>query len=170
MNLTIKPVPVSAFHQTWPLVEGYLEEALKWGEDDYTKDQAKALLAQGSWLLLVAVDEELGFLPGTLNEKMAPWIMPIVDNFRNAFSRSMTETPPLWVSPIQTPWIWPFSKRRPLPPRHQSHNCSKKTTPAKQANRPAAGRKSNEILLLSCCAFSRLGSRLRHPSNLKGTA
>lgn len=27
----------------------------------------------------VAVDEELGFLPGTLEEKMAPWIRPIFD-------------------------------------------------------------------------------------------
>jgi len=27
----------------------------------------------------VAVDEELGFLPGTLEEKMAPWIRPIYD-------------------------------------------------------------------------------------------
>jgi len=58
MILTVKTVPVTSFHQTWPLVEEFLEEALKWGEDDYTKDQAKALLAQGSWLLLVAVDEE----------------------------------------------------------------------------------------------------------------
>jgi hypothetical protein len=58
MIIAIKPVPTTQFHQTWPLVEGFLAEALKWGEDDYTKDQAKALLAQGSWLLLVAVDEE----------------------------------------------------------------------------------------------------------------
>ena len=58
MNLNIQPVPTTKFHQTWPLVEDFLAEALKWGEDDYTKEQAKALLAQGSWLLLVAVDEE----------------------------------------------------------------------------------------------------------------
>jgi len=58
MKLTIQPVPTTKFHQTWPLVEEFLAEALKWGEDDYTKEQAKALLAQGSWLLLVAVDEE----------------------------------------------------------------------------------------------------------------
>ena len=58
MILTIHPVTTTSFHQTWPLVEDFLAEALKWGEDDYTKDQAKALLAQGSWLLLVAVDEE----------------------------------------------------------------------------------------------------------------
>lgn len=31
------------------------------------------------------VGRDLGFLPGTMDEKMAPWIMPIVDNFRNAF-------------------------------------------------------------------------------------
>ena len=31
------------------------------------------------------VGRDIGFLPGTIDEKMAPWIMPIVDNFRNAF-------------------------------------------------------------------------------------
>jgi len=31
----------------------------------------------------VAVDEELGFLPGTLEEKMAPWIRPIYDILYN---------------------------------------------------------------------------------------
>ena len=35
-----------------------LFRSLKWSNGDYTEDQAKALLAQGSWLLLVAVDEE----------------------------------------------------------------------------------------------------------------
>lgn len=28
---------------------------------------------------------DLGYLPGTLEEKMAPWLMPILDNVRNAF-------------------------------------------------------------------------------------
>jgi len=58
MNLTVLPVPLNSVHQTWPLVEDFLAEALKWGEDDYTKEQAKALLASGSWVLLVAVDEQ----------------------------------------------------------------------------------------------------------------
>lgn len=31
------------------------------------------------------VGKDIGFLPGTLNEKMAPWLSPIVDNFRNQF-------------------------------------------------------------------------------------
>lgn len=31
------------------------------------------------------VGKDIGFLPGTVNEKMAPWLSPIVDNFRNQF-------------------------------------------------------------------------------------
>ena len=58
MNLTVKPVGPNYFHQTWPLVEHFLADALKWGEDDYTVEQAKTYLARGDWLLLVAVDEE----------------------------------------------------------------------------------------------------------------
>ena len=57
MSLTIQPVGTAYFHQTWPQVEGFLAEALKWGEDDYTVEQAKANLASGDWLLVVAVDE-----------------------------------------------------------------------------------------------------------------
>jgi hypothetical protein len=40
------------------LVERFLAEALKWGEDDYTAEQAKVYLASGQWMLVVAVDEE----------------------------------------------------------------------------------------------------------------
>ena len=58
MNLTIKPVPVQLVNQTWSLVEGFLADALKWGEDDYTAEQAKVFIAKGDWLLVVAVDEE----------------------------------------------------------------------------------------------------------------
>ena len=36
----------------------------------------------------VPVEEEHGFLPGTLDEKMAPWIQPIVDTLRMYFSSS----------------------------------------------------------------------------------
>lgn len=31
------------------------------------------------------VGKDIGFLPGDLNEKMSPWLSPIVDNFRNQF-------------------------------------------------------------------------------------
>jgi hypothetical protein len=57
MNLTIKPVLPTSVHQTWALVEGFLADALKWGDDDYTIDQAKVFLTRGDWLLVVVVDE-----------------------------------------------------------------------------------------------------------------
>lgn len=60
MNLKIQPVPIQYFHHTWPLVEKFIADALKWGEDDYTIEQAKVLLAKGEWLLVVAVDEQNG--------------------------------------------------------------------------------------------------------------
>lgn len=35
---------------------------------------------------LEPVGRDIGFLPGTLEEKMAPWLSPFMDNFRNAFN------------------------------------------------------------------------------------
>lgn len=57
MNLNVQLVPLSLIHQTWPLVETFIEDALKWGEDDYTIEQAKVYITKGEWMLLVAVDE-----------------------------------------------------------------------------------------------------------------
>lgn len=34
---------------------------------------------------LEPVGRDIGFLPGTLEEKMVPWLAPFIDNFRNAF-------------------------------------------------------------------------------------
>ena len=34
----------------------------------------------------VSVDEDLGFLPGTLEQKMAPWTRPIFDELREYFN------------------------------------------------------------------------------------
>jgi phosphate starvation-inducible PhoH-like protein len=39
----------------------------------------------------VSVDEEHGFLPGTLEEKMDPWVRPILDVFKERFSREHIE-------------------------------------------------------------------------------
>jgi PhoH-like ATPase len=51
------------------------------------------------------VGRDLGYLPGTLDEKMAPWLMPIVDNFRNAYHdtsyfETMRQRGTIEVSPI----------------------------------------------------------------------
>jgi hypothetical protein len=58
MGLTVQPVSIQHFHQTWPLVEKFLSDALKWGDDDYTIEQAKVNLSNGAWLLIVAADKE----------------------------------------------------------------------------------------------------------------
>lgn len=39
----------------------------------------------------VSVDEEIGHLPGTLEEKMAPWTIPIFDVFREYFNAAEIE-------------------------------------------------------------------------------
>lgn len=39
---------------------------------------------------VVSVDEEIGYLPGTLNEKMTPWMSPIFDYFNEDESRTST--------------------------------------------------------------------------------
>ncbi len=58
MTLKVQPVSPQFINQTWPLVEELFVKANKHDAGDYTIDQIKALLANGSWLLLVAVDTE----------------------------------------------------------------------------------------------------------------
>jgi hypothetical protein len=58
MTLIVKHVSVEHFHPTWLLVEDLFLKASEYSTGDYTIDQIKALLANGSWVLLVATDEE----------------------------------------------------------------------------------------------------------------
>lgn len=55
--LNVQLVPLSLIHETWPLVDGYVEDALQWGEDDYTIEQVRQNVADGKWMLVVAVDK-----------------------------------------------------------------------------------------------------------------
>jgi phosphate starvation-inducible PhoH-like protein len=52
----------------------------------------------------VSVDEDLGFLPGTLNEKMAPWTRPIFDVFSDYYQQKeiahMPEEGTIEISPL----------------------------------------------------------------------
>lgn len=52
----------------------------------------------------VSVDEDLGFLPGTLNEKMAPWTRPIFDVFAEYYHKKeidkMLEEGVIEISPL----------------------------------------------------------------------
>lgn len=40
---------------------------------------------------VVSVDEEIGFLPGSLNEKMAPWVSPLYDYFNENESATVNK-------------------------------------------------------------------------------
>lgn len=57
MSLKVQYVSTDFVQQTWPLVKDFLSSSLKFGHDEYTLDQIRALLSNGTWLLLVAVDE-----------------------------------------------------------------------------------------------------------------
>ena len=57
--ISIQLVPLSLIHQTWPMVEKFIEDSLAWGEDDYTLDQAKQNLADGKWMLVIAVEKQV---------------------------------------------------------------------------------------------------------------
>ena len=39
----------------------------------------------------VSIDEQHGFLPGSLNQKMEPWVTPIIDVFQNHFYKHEVE-------------------------------------------------------------------------------
>ena len=64
MSLTVRPVDANHIQQVWPMVEGYIQEALDKGGDfpdwaaGYNISHVQSYLISGQWSLLVAVDEE----------------------------------------------------------------------------------------------------------------
>ena len=57
--MIIQPVPLELVQQVWPKVEGFLESANEFGGGDYTLEQIRLLVSNGSWLLLVATKDDL---------------------------------------------------------------------------------------------------------------
>jgi hypothetical protein len=64
MNLTVHSVDVNHIQQVWPMVEGYIQEAIDKGGDfpewanGYNLSHVQGFVTSGQWLLLVAVDDE----------------------------------------------------------------------------------------------------------------
>lgn len=64
MKLTIQHVNTDNVQQIWPMVEGFLQDALAKGGDfpdwaaSYNISHIQQFLTSGQWLLLVAADEE----------------------------------------------------------------------------------------------------------------
>jgi len=63
--------------------------AVQWAIDELKYGDAKKIIITRP---AVSVDEEHGFLPGDLNEKMAPWTRPIFDVFQENFSMQTIES------------------------------------------------------------------------------
>lgn len=60
-----------------------------------TQYAAKLLMLPGEKVIvtrpLICVDEELGYLPGGINQKMDPWTIPIFDILREYFTQQMLD-------------------------------------------------------------------------------
>lgn len=54
--MIVQVVPVQHIHQLWSQVSGYIADALKYADGDYTLDQVKVYLSNGQWQLLVVND------------------------------------------------------------------------------------------------------------------
>jgi hypothetical protein len=56
--MKIQHVPLEFRHQTWTIVEPFLNAELEHAQGDYTIDQIHMLVTTGQWVLVVAVDDD----------------------------------------------------------------------------------------------------------------
>jgi hypothetical protein len=55
--MKIQHVDINYVNQIWPQVEQFIDAALAY-QDDYTLEHAKVFVTNGTWTLVVALDEE----------------------------------------------------------------------------------------------------------------
>lgn len=58
MTLTTQIIPIEYVNGVLPQVEEFIEAALVHSKGDYTLDEVRVLLTQGTWQLLIVLDEE----------------------------------------------------------------------------------------------------------------
>lgn len=58
MSWHVIEVPVQYVHQTWPKVEKFLLDSVKYSHGDLTIEETKLHVTNGNWSLLIAVDAE----------------------------------------------------------------------------------------------------------------
>ena len=56
--MKIQHVTLDWINRTWDDVEQFIASALEHSKGDYTVEQVKVFVSQGTWLLLVATDDE----------------------------------------------------------------------------------------------------------------
>lgn len=56
MSYTVKRIAPEFIVQRWDEIKDYIDNALKYAENDYSLDQVKVFLTSNTWLLLAAFD------------------------------------------------------------------------------------------------------------------
>ena len=55
--MNIQQVPIQYVHAAWPKVERFIASALEYSDGEYLPEQARVFIANGQWVLFVAVDD-----------------------------------------------------------------------------------------------------------------
>lgn len=57
MSWQAKEVPLDYLHRVWPEIEHYIQNSVEHSDGDVSLDETKIYVMQGTWVLIVAVDE-----------------------------------------------------------------------------------------------------------------
>lgn len=97
LHSSLKPLIIA----TGPAGSGKTLFACQAAAENLTKGKFKKLILTRP---IVSVDEELGFLPGNIDEKMDPWTRPMFDILENYYSKSqiaqMVKSKTIEISPL----------------------------------------------------------------------
>lgn len=87
--MIVKQVPKELVKQVWSQASVYIENALKYAEDDYSLEQVKEYLSSGKWNLLIVIDEE---------NKLRGAITVVYSNYPNYRLAFITAIGGKWIS------------------------------------------------------------------------
>ena len=97
LRSTLKPVIIA----TGPAGSGKTMLACQAAAEAYSQKKSERIILTRP---IVSVDEDLGFLPGNIDEKMDPWTRPMFDIMSKYYSRSqliqMVKSKSIEVSPL----------------------------------------------------------------------
>lgn len=97
LHSNLKPLVIA----TGPAGSGKTLFACQAAAESLTKGRFKKLILTRP---IVSVDEELGFLPGNIDEKMDPWTRPMFDILENYYSKNqiayMVKSKTIEISPL----------------------------------------------------------------------
>ncbi len=78
--MRIQHVDINYVNQIWPQVEKFIEAALAY-QDDYNVEHAKVYVTNGTWTLIVALDD-VGNVHGAATVMFYMTVLPLLQTFR----------------------------------------------------------------------------------------